>query len=391
MKKIFFVFTLIIITFLLIAVSCPTTRNDEIPEYNPQDTLNFPGFGVGINIGNTLDSIGTSTWTAGETGWGNPRITRDFIAALKSHGYKTIRLPVTWAENIGPGPDYIITDVRMNRVEEVVNWILDEDMYCILNLHHDGGHSDKSWILEMSTNEDEALHRFKTVWNQIAMRFRSASDKLILESMNEVGFDDIWNRWAADQSGKGEAYRKLNVLNQAFVDTVRATGENNASRSLLIAGYWTDIDATCDPLFAMPQDTLESKLLLSVHYYTPPQFCIAEDPNTSWGFRDNWGTDADREELVAQFEKLKINFLDKGIPVILGEYGATKRNKVEEGRIKWMTAVTQISLDYGICPVLWDTGINPSANNHSGEIERNPPYSMSNSLKRVMAALRTST
>lgn len=384
--------------FALIAVSCPFDIEDNT-QYDPQVLLALPGFGVGINIGNTLDAIGTHTWHARETGWGNPPITRDFIKALKNHGYKTIRLPVTWAEYIGPAPDYLIGDCvftdcstcpnRMDRVEEVVNWILAEDMYCILNIHHDGGHSDKSWILDMSDNEAETLNKFNIVWNQIAIRFRDASDKLILESMNEVGFDDIWNQWAADQSRKGEAYHKVNLLNQAFVDTVRITGGNNANRPLLIAGYWTDIDATCDPLFIMPQDTIEDKLLLSVHYYTPAQFCIADDPNTSWGYRDDWGSTtaaADMAELINQFNKLKTNFIDKGIPVILGEYGVTKKNKVEEGRIRWMTAVTKTSIEYGICPVLWDTGINLPGNN-SGEIERHPPFAMSDVLKRVMASL----
>jgi len=260
-----------------------------------------------------------------------------------------------------------------------------------LNLHHDGGHSDKSWILGMSTDEETTLRQYETVWSQIAMNFIDAPDNLILESMNEVGFDDLWNRWGPDQSGKPEAFRKLNALNQAFVNTVRATGGNNENRQLLIAGYWTDIELTCDPLFIMPDDTAENRLILSVHYYTPSIFCIAEEPDNSWGFRDNWGAastaSADNAELKRLFDMLKTNFLDKGIPVILGEYGATKKNKVEDGRIRWMAAVTQISLDYGICPVLWCTGINPPANNLSGEIERNAPYGMSDTLRKVLNRL----
>nr|AGS51668.1 cellulase [uncultured bacterium contig00026] len=381
MKKLINFLTLVLLAFALTAVSCPTDIGDEAPGDAPALHA-LPGFGVGINIGNTLDSIGTNTWIAGETGWGNPMITRELIKALKAHGYKTIRLPVTWAENIGPAPKYVISEDWMDRVEEVVNWILAEDLYCILNLHHDGGTSDKSWILGMSTNESAVHIQFEIVWTQIAHRFRNASEKLILESMNEVGFDDIWNRWGGNQSQKRTAYRKLNLLNQAFVNTVRSTGAVNASRPLLIAGYWTDIDATCDPLFMMPQDTIENKLILSVHYYTPATFCIAEEPDNSWGFKSDWGSgassDADRNELAAQFEKLKTNFLDEGIPVILGEYGVTKKNKVEEGRIRWMTAVTQICIDNGITPVLWDTG---------GEISRRPPYGMSDSLREVMAGL----
>ncbi|MDR0444300.1 MAG: glycoside hydrolase family 5 protein [Treponema sp.] len=329
---------------------------------------------IGVNIGNTLDSIGTNSWTAGETGWGNPKITQSFIRALKKHGYTTIRLPVTWAEQMGKGPKYTITGSWMDRVEQVVNWILAEDMYCILNLHHDGGGADKSWILKASTRSNEVYTQLDAVWTQIAERFEYAGDRLVFEAMNEVGFDDLWNRYS-NQGDKAKAYRLLNSLNQVFVDAVRDTGGNNASRFLLISGYWTDIDMTCDYFFNMPSDTASDKLILSVHYYTPAQFCIAEDPNTSWGFRSDWGNGTnDKSELNQKFNKLKTSFLDNGIPVILGEYGATTVNKVEDGRIRWMTAVTQICLDNDICPVLWDTG---------NDIKRQSPYAMSNALKAV--------
>nr|AGS51528.1 cellulase [uncultured bacterium contig00004] len=374
MKKFIFIITLIILAFSLLSVSCPSPQPNgeiasEVTEYDPQALLDLPGFGVGVNIGNTLDSIGTNSWLAGETGWGNPRITKNLVVALKGHGYKTIRLPVTWAENIGPAPNYAIAQSWMDRVEEVVNWILEEDLYCILNLHHDGGTSDKSWILDMATKENETLDKYTKVWNQIALRFKNAPVNLILESMNEVGFD---------RQSSTEAYRKLNLLNQTFVDVVRASGGNNATRQLLIAGYWTDIEKTCNPLFKMPKDTVDDRLIVSVHYYTPSTFCIADNPDNSWGFRADWGTDFDRLQLTSLFNKLKTNFLDKGVPVVLGEYGVTKRNKDEESRVKWMAAVTQISITNGICPVLWDTG---------GEISRNSPYKMSDSLKKAMASL----
>jgi len=252
----------------------------------------------------------------------------------------------------------------MDRVEQVVNWILDEGMYCILNLHHDGGESDKSWILEMAANETATLVKFNAVWNQIAQRFRDTPDTLILEAMNEVGFDSV---------PKAQAYNKMNLLNQNFVNTVRNSGSSNAARFLLIAGYWTDIDRSCDPLFLMPQDSAQDKLILSVHYYTPATFCIPDNPNNSWGFRDSWGTSSDRTELSNQINKLKTNFISKSIPVILGEYGVAINNKVEQSRIDWMTAVTQICLDNGICPVLWDTG---------GEINRRT-FVMRDSLKAV--------
>ena len=335
---------------------------------------------LGINIGNTLDAIGTNTWVAGETGWGNPKITREFIRALKNYGYKTIRLPVTWAEYIGPSPEYIIEKERMDRVEEVVNWILDEDLFCILNLHHDGGESDRSWILNAANDPEGVAKQLAAVWSQIAQRFsKHSNEKLIFESMNEIGFDKLYNRHSSSPFGKSEAFDILNMLNQTFLNTVRETGEENSQRFLLIAGYWTDIEMSCDPFFKIPVDTTENRLILSVHYYTPAVFCIADQVNNSWGYRDTWGTPADLNELNNNFQKLKTTFLDSGIPVILGEYGVTLRNKDEKSRILWMKEVTQTCIDMGICPVLWDTG---------GEINRHPPFVMRDSLKEVFALIK---
>jgi endoglucanase len=333
--------------------------------------------GLGMNIGNTLDSIYDGPGVAGETGWGNPPINRDFIKALKRHGYKTIRLPVTWAEHLGPAPDYEIEEAWLARVEQVANWCIEEELYVIVNIHHDGGESEESWILDAANDLEGVTRQFAAVWNQIARRFSGASDYLILESMNEVGFNRI---------DRNRAYDTLNSLNQTFVNTVRAAGSNNASRFLLIAGYYTDIDQTCDVRFLMPNDTANDRLILSIHYYTPSTFCIAEQRNNSWGFRDDWGSDdtaaADTAELNRYFDKLKTRFLNNNIPIILGEYGVTRRNKIEEGRVRWITAVTQICIDNGICPVLWDIGLK-----NGGEIQREAPYEMGDTLKQMWALI----
>ena len=394
-----FIKILPVIGILFLLVMCKPQNKDmnnskqnEILNFIPLDiTESLPvnpamsfvqKMGTGINIGNTLDAIGTETWHSGENGWGNPSITREFIKALKNCGYKTIRLPVTWAEYMGAAPDYKIGACvfncgkcpnRMDRVEEVVKWILAEDMYCILNLHHDGGHSDKSWILDAGKEPDRVANQLAAVWKQIAQRFSAVSqDKLIFESMNEVGFDDLWNRWGGT-NGKAEAYNIFNMLNQTFVNTIRSAS-GNENRFLLIAGYWTNIEQSCDTLFKMPEDTVKDRLILSVHYYDPSVFCIADEKDNNWGFTDKWGESADYFNLNREFNKLKNSYLNYGIPVIIGEYGVTLKNKIEEDRIKWMAAVTKICLNYGICPVLWDTG---------GEISRHPPYVMRDSLKSV--------
>ncbi|MDR0290460.1 MAG: glycoside hydrolase family 5 protein [Treponema sp.] len=382
MKNIQQIFLAVLIMILASCQTADNKSNERPPLADHPSAVFVRGMGIGINIGNTLDAINNhvSNTPAGESGWGNPPISREFIQALKNYGYTTIRLPVTWAEYIGPGPDFKIESGRMNRVEEVVNWILEEDLYCILNLHHDGGTSPKSWILNAGVDPEGTARQFAAVWKQIAERFSGFSDKLILEAMNEVGFNQLWDQWnPATRDGKPEAYRVLNMLNQTFVDTVRASGSNNASRHLLVCGYWTDIDQTIDPLFKMPSDTAEDRLILSVHYYTPATFCIL-DRDASWGKNQtDWGSNADYAELSRQFNKLKTNFIDKNIPVILGEYGVNFSGKVEAGRNRWIAAVTQTSLDNGVCPVFWDTG---------NDIKRQPPYTMSGALKAALDSLK---
>jgi endoglucanase len=254
-------------------------------------------------------------------------------------------------------------------------------MYCILNLHHDGGESDRSWILKAADDPDGTAKQMAAVWKQIAGRFTGASDKLILEAMNEVGFNKLWNQWGGSANGKGEAYGILNKLNQTFVDAVRSTGGNNASRFLLVSGYWTDIDLTCDVLFKMPKDVIEDRIILSLHYYTPAVFCII-DKDESWGKNQtDWGSNSDYAELSDKFLKVKTNFIDKGVPVILGEYGVSSGStKVEAARTRWIAAVTQTCLNNGICPVLWDTG---------NDIKRQPPYVISNALSAALRQINT--
>ena len=376
-----------------LAVSCPQETPGpglETPQISDQARF-VRDMGVGVNIGNTFDSLNTGN-VAGETGWGNPLVSLGYIQALKGHGFKTVRLPVSWADYMDPAMNYAISENWMARVETVVNWILDEDMYCILNLHHDGGGtaagSQKYWIKKASIDEEAVIDRFAKVWGHIAWRFRNASDRLILESMNEVGFDDLWDRYA-NTGNKAEAYRIFNRLNQTFVDTVRSSGGNNAARYLLIAGYYTDIVCTLDLRFKMPDDTIPDRQILSIHYYDPWGFC--------GGTATAWGSGADLLTLNNAFARMKKYFLDKDIPVILGEYGvdiATVSNRVTyvkkpEDRANWMLGVTQKCIDNGICPAIWDTGMR--ANNQGmADLQRSAPFGMSENLRYVLDNLEYS-
>jgi len=372
---------------LMLAFSfCKLPDEDTEPPTASKDFVK--DMGLGFNIGNSLDSWG------GETAWGNVAINQPFIKALKGYGYKSIRLPITWADYLGPAPGYTINPSRLARVETIVDWCLKEGLYVIINIHHDGYGNSKSWIQnaqkdypDNGANVTAVANQLAAVWRQIANRFSDRSNYLVLEAMNEIGFDTLWNRYQGGQEEqKAEAYRILNLLNQTFVDTVRASGGNNASRFLLTPGYWTDIDNTCDPLFIMPEDNIEDRLILSVHYYTP------------WSFvgdikQATWGSDSDINTLNNLFDKLNTNFIDKGIPVILGEYNVINKKgttiKAKDQRVKWLTAVTKKCIELGICPVLWDNGGKTSSGFYDmGEIYRDDPEVISDALKAVLAAVR---
>ncbi|WP_296827471.1 glycoside hydrolase family 5 protein [Treponema sp.] len=302
--------------------------------------------GDGINIGNSLDVITDADGSGSdETCWGNPVISRDYIKFLKKSGFKTIRLPVTWAEHMALTEDYTIDKKWMDRVSEVVSWIISEDMHVIINLHHDGGTSKTSWIQKKEIPYEVRLDRYKKVWTQICENFKDYSHNLIFEAMNEVGFDG----WTDD------SYHQLNILNQAFVDIVRKSGGKNSDRLIMVSGYWTDVDASCDSRFKLPSDSVKDRLMLSLHYYTPSAFTISMDKNNEYWYAEKWGDEKDFAELKSKFEKLKEFYIDKGIPVVIGEYGCID-SKDYDSVILWLKSVRKICHDYDVVPVLWENG-----------------------------------
>lgn len=308
--------------------------------------------GLGWNLGNTLDSI--CPWITGgtveqyETGWGNPVITKDIIKKVKASGFKTVRIPITWINCMDTSTNTVRADF-MARVKEVVDWCIEEDLYVIINVHHDGGSADTAWIRNAAKDFTGVEKRFASLWTQISQTFKDYSDYLVFEGMNEIDFGSV---------SKNEAYDTMNKLNQTFVDTVRSTGGNNAQRHLLVSGYNTDIALTSDSRFVMPQDKA-GRLMLSLHYYSPPQFCVAES-NCSWCTPQTvWGSADDYAALDAAMLKIYTNFISKGIPVIIGEYGVlteAENNKDKESIRKYLAAVSEKAVSYGMCPILWDAG-----------------------------------
>jgi endoglucanase len=325
---------------------------------------------LGWNLGNSLDSVDASkSDTTVETAWGNPVITSSLIQAVASAGFGAVRIPVTWIGRCGSSPDYTISAAYINRVEEVINYVLKQNLYAIINIHHDGGNNVTGrWLTlvdssgKVTTDHTTAVvTQFKKMWTQIADHFKDYDGHLIFESMNEVMVDY--------DTPQQSFYDVINQLNQAFVDTVRASGGNNPGRCLVVPGYNTNIDYTVAG-FVSPKDTSSGKLILSDHYYDPYSFTGSAETH-AWGTGnsgiDSWGQE---DSVKTEIGKLKSTFIDKGLPVILGEYGAVNQSGYEKYRRYYVEYVTKAAHDAGIAPFIWDNGSTSSGSDAFGLINR---------------------
>lgn len=255
---------------------------------------------VGWNLGNSLDSYDTNkTGIATETGWGNPKTTEDLIKSVKNAGFNAVRIPVTWGEHMDGDT---IQSEWLDRVQEVVDYAYNNDMYVILNMHHD----DYIWFDPTEEEYSGDSARLKKIWEQISEHFKKYGDRLLFEGMNEprtIGSDNEW------MGGTAAERAVVNRYLQDFVDTVRASGGNNAERSLIVTAYGACAEEVSMNDIIVPND---KNIIVSLHYYAPWKFSSGE--STSFG-------DAEKSELDAKFDSMKKKFADRGIPLIIGEFG----------------------------------------------------------------------
>ncbi len=333
--------------------------------------------GLGWNLGNQLEA--SSGGLPSETCWGNPEITKELIDTVKAQGFKTVRIPVSYLDMIGDGPDYKIDTDWLDRVQEVVDYVVDNDMFAIVNMHGDGYYTvDHSWLLcaEDDDKQTEIKDKYGKVWTQIADRFKDYDQHLIFESMNEE-FNNDYGKPDAN------AYENINAYNQIFVDSVRATGSNNEKRWLLLPGWNTNIEYTANDEynFKIPTDNGckadGKRIMISVHYYDPFNFTIDENKTarTQWGKYavknyDNWG----QEDYVdSQMALLNEKFVSQGYPVVIGEFGAQDKTEkfadYNEFRRYWSEYLIKAAKKNGVVCVYWDNGYN--GNKGFGIIDRN--------------------
>lgn len=324
--------------------------------------------GPGWNLGNQLESVTDNV--PQETNWGNPVITEKLIQSVKAAGFKSIRIPVSYFAKIDDDKDYTIDSKWLDRVQEVVDYCIKNDLYAVINIHGDGYNTiDGSWLLCNGKNQTEIKKKYKKVWKQIAERFKNYDEHLLFESMNEE-FDGSYSE------PNKEYYQNINDYNQIFVDTVRKTGDNNTKRWLIIPGWNTNIDYTAgDYGFKLPTDQYrdksidkeEQRIMISVHYYSPWDFCGGENGViTQWGNEaddpSKTSTTCDETYMKNQLNLMKTTFADKGYPVFIGEYGSINKTSYDSEneyyRAYFARKLCQLSRKNGCIPMYWDNGYN---------------------------------
>jgi endoglucanase len=315
---------------------------------------------LGINIGNTMESPG------GESGWGNPQITESYVKFVKQTGFNAIRIPCAWDwKHLSDRSKATIDPAWLNRVKEVVKYCVDNDMYVLLNIHWDNGWLDKNIN---PLKKDSVNAKQKALWEQIATTMRDFDEHLLFASANEPPAENA------------EQMVILNGYHQTFINAVRSTGGKNSYRVLVVQGPGTDFDKTNNLMNTLPTDQVPNRMMVEVHNYTPSQFTILMDGDASWGkMVYYWGTGhhsvtdpirnatwGEESEILRLYGLMKAKFVDKGIPVIMGEYAAFRRTnpkylpsdmaKHNESIDYWTTYSTQQAIKFGLKPFFWEQG-----------------------------------
>ncbi len=296
---------------------------------------------VGWNLGNTMDAYSsTATGLSSETCWGNPKTTKAMIDKVKEMGFNTVRIPITWAGHIGASPNYTIDTAWLDRVEEIVNYVLDNDMYAIINLHHE----ESTWLIPTYSNQDKITAQITKLWEQIANRFKNYSEYLIFETMNEprvIGSPKEWSGGTAENRGV------INKLNLAAVNTIRATGGNNEKRFIMIPTH-----AACaltDAVNDLVIPNNDNRVIVSLHMYSPYLFCMVSTSNQTWG------TASEKTSLSSELDAVYNKFIKNGRAVVIGEFGSIDKKNLSS-RVTHAEYYAQEAKKRGIPVIWWDNG-----------------------------------
>lgn len=328
-------------------------KTNEAPA--AQQTSMETSLGIGINLGNTFESywedknnsttgaqtIGADTPADYETCWGAVMTTKEIIDGMKAAGFSTVRIPVYWGNMMKDDGTFTINEQYFGRVAKIIDYCHDNDMYVIINIHH------YDEFLIKNYPQDRVLDITRSLWTQIANRYKDYEEFLIFEGFNE----NLGTTREQDNYSEDEIYRYVNAMNQTFVDAVRAAGENNKTRMLIVSGYWTNIDKTTDPRFVMPSDVVSGRLMVSLHYVDNIYYWMNQIGGKAW-------FDYAKE----QCELLRKKFTDNNIPVVIGECTGVYEDShfaadaIYRDKAVCLEMILELLSDYGFVPVIWDDG-----------------------------------
>ncbi|MBQ8176618.1 MAG: glycoside hydrolase family 5 protein [Oscillospiraceae bacterium] len=305
---------------------------------------------IGWSLGNTLDS--TATGISAETAWGNIKTTKEMITAVKDAGFNGIRVPVTWGTHMDAENN--VDEEWMNRVQEVVDYAYTQDMFVILNIHHEDWHDPYYDTAEAS------IAKLKALWTQIGTRFAEYDERLIFEGLNEPRKRNTNLEW---NGGDKEGHEVVNQMNAAFVETIRGLGGNNEKRHLMLPTYAASSGVSAIEDFVLPEG--DDKLIVSIHAYLPYSFALGGNMEQRTFTPD----EGSASEILYLMETLNTCFISKGIPVIIGETGA--RSKANEDiRAEWATYYISKAKEIGIPCFIWDNGAFNGTGENFGLLNR---------------------
>lgn len=323
--------------------------NDEIRDIPSTELVKE--IKIGWSLGNTLDSTGGSGVDS-ETSWGNIVTTKEMITTVKDAGFNIIRIPTTWG--IHMDENNVVDEAWMNRVQEVVDYAYSQDMFVILNIHHE------EWHDPYYDSADAAEEKLKALWTQIGTRFAGYDEKLIFEGLNEPRKRNTAFEW---NGGDDEGHEVVNRFNAAFVSTIRGLGGNNEKRHLMIPSYAASSTDGAMKAVQIPEG--DDKIIVSIHAYTPYAFALSDDLTARQFSPD----DTSANDIIYLMDSIKTNFLDKGVPVIIGEFGARSKAN-EEIRGEWATFYVSQAKAIGVPCLWWDNGAFTGTGENFGILNR---------------------
>lgn len=321
----------------------------------------------GWNLGNTFDALGKGLES--ERAWGQPKTTREMIAGLAAGGIRTVRIPVSWAMHMDKKGK--IDSKWMARVKEVVDWCLDEGLFVIVNCHHDNAESESmakgyTGYYPSAKKKSVSIKFITAVWSEVAASFKDYDEHLIFETLNEPRLRGTNAEWwpPADMGGNAkvrEAQEVVNEMNQASVDTIRKAGGKNSTRYIMVPALRAGIYDAQGKSFVLPNDDAH-RILVSVHSYVPNDFAMASPGDSKF-------TEAHERDIASLYAALEERFTSHGIGVVVGEYGATNKDNLED-RVKWFKFITHEAAKRDMPMCLWDNGDYKTASGPNGYSEK---------------------